>query len=145
MSLFAVTKLLYFAAPLVLGGRADLAAFSPAQIDSLASLFVALYAGLSGISMLFYGTAWIIRGWLTWRSAYLPRVLGAIMLVAGFGFVAKTITQVLAPAYSWDVLLAPMFLNIVAVAIWMLAKGVAREKWDRSIADERDSPALRKA
>lgn len=132
MSLFAVTKLLYFAAPTVLSGRADLAAFTPAQIDSLASLFVALYAGLSGISMLFYGTAWIIRGWLTWRSAYLPRLLGAIMIVAGFGFAAKTITQVLAPAYSWDVLLAPMFLNVVALAFWMLARGVDRETWDRA-------------
>jgi len=135
MSLFAVTKLLYFAAPVVLSGRADLAAFTPAQVDSLASLFVALYAGLSGISMLFYGTAWIVRGWLTWRSTYLPRPLGAIMVVAGAGFAAKTITQVLAPAWSSDFLLAPMFVNIVAVAAWMLAKGVDREKWNGATAD----------
>lgn len=141
MSLFAVTKLLYFAAPIMLGGRADLAAFTPDQLDSLASLFVALYAGLSGISMLFYGTAWILRGWLTWRSAYLPRFLGAIMVVAGLGFAAKTITQVLAPAYSWDVLLAPMFLNVVALAIWMLAKGVDRDKWDRATADRGEAHA----
>lgn len=134
MSLFAVTKLFYFAAPMFLSGRAYLAAFTPDQLDSLASLFLALYGGLSGISMLFYGTAWIIRGWLTWRSAYLPRALGAIMLVAGIGFAAKTITQVLAPAYSSDILLAPMFLNIVAVAAWMLAKGVDRDRWDRAAA-----------
>lgn len=132
MSLFAVTKLFYFAAPTVLGGRADLAAFTPDQLESLASLFLGLYAGLSGISMLFYGTAWIIRGWLTFRSTYLPRFLGAIMVVAGLGFAAKTITQVLAPAWSSGLLLAPMFLNVVAVALWMLAKGVDRDKWDRA-------------
>lgn len=136
MSLFAVTKLLYFAAPILLSGRAYLAAFTPAQHDSLASLFIGLYAGLSGISMLFYGTAWIIRGWLAWRSAYLPRFLGAVMVVAGLGFAAKTITHVLAPAWSSDFLLAPMFLNIVAVAVWMLAKGVDREKWDRAVLKE---------
>lgn len=132
MSLFAVTKLFYFAAPIFVGGRPFLAAFTPAQLDSLASLFIALYAGLSGISMLFYGTAWILRGWLTVRSTYLPSALGAVMVVAGLGFAAKTITQVLAPALSSGVLLAPMFVNIVLLAIWMLARGVDRDEWDRS-------------
>jgi predicted membrane chloride channel (bestrophin family) len=84
--------------------------------------------------MLFYGTAWLIRGYLAFRSAYLPRLLGALMVVAGLGFVAKTVTQVLAPAYSSNLLLAPMFLNAVALAIWMLAKGVDRDKWDRADA-----------
>ena len=84
--------------------------------------------------MLFYGTAWILRGYLTFRSTYLPRWLGALMVVAGVGFVAKTVTQVLAPAFSWDVLLAPMFLNAVALAIWMFARGVDRERWDRATA-----------
>ena len=132
MSMFAVTKLLYFAAPAFLSGRPHLAAFTPDQLDSLASVFLGFYGVLGGISMLFYGTAWIIRGWLTWRSTYLPRFLGAIMVVAGLGFAAKTITQVLAPAWSSDFLLAPMFLNLVALAGWMLAKGVDREKWDRA-------------
>lgn len=134
MSIFAVTKLLYFAAPMFLSGRAYLAAFTPEQLDSLASLFLAFYGGLGGISMLFYGSAWIIRGWLSFRSTFIPRVLGAIMVVAGLGFAMKTITHVLTPAYSSDLLLAPMFLNLVAVAVWMLAKGVDRDKWTRASA-----------
>ena len=139
MLLFAVTKLFYFAAPLFLSGSRYLTAFPPAQADSLASLFLSLYAGISVVSMLFYGTAWIIRGWLTWRSTYLPRWLGALMVVAGLGFAAKTLTQILAPALSSPLLLAPMFLNALGVAIWMLAKGVDRAEWERA-ADPR-SPA----
>ena len=133
MSIFAVTKLFYFAGPIVLHSR-YLTAYSPEQIDSLASLVLSLYAGLGGVSMLFYGTAWIIRGWLTFRSAYLPRLLGALMIAAGLGFVAKTLTQVLAPTLSSNLLLAPMFLNLVVLAIWMLVKGVDRDKWDRAAA-----------
>jgi Domain of unknown function (DUF4386) len=132
MSLFAVTKMFYFAAPMFLKANGYLTAFSPDQRESLASQFLALYAGLSGLSMLFYGTAWILRGWLTYRSLYLPRFLGVLMVVAGVGFVAKNITQVLAPAYSWDALLAPMFLNAVALTIWMLVKGVDRPEWERA-------------
>jgi hypothetical protein len=46
--------------------------------------------------------------------------------------VAKTTTYVLAPTYSSDVLLAPMFSNAVGVAIWMLVKGVHWERWERA-------------
>ena len=139
MSLFAVTQMFYFSAPMFVGESKYLTAFSPAQREALASMFLSLYAGLSGLFMLFYGTAWIIRGFLTFASGYLPRFLGVLMVVAGLGFVAKNVTKVLAPAYSSDLLLAPMFLNVVAVAIWMLLKGVDRDKWDRAVLDR--SPA----
>ena len=141
-SLFAVTKMFYFAAPMFLSGRAYLTAFPPDQLEALASLFLSLYGGLSGLTMIFYGAAWIIRGWLTFRSTYLPRWLGALMAAAGLGFAAKTITLVLVPSYSWDVLLAPMFLNAVALTIWMLARGVDRDKWDRATAAPQDSARL---
>ncbi|HEX8573753.1 MAG TPA: DUF4386 domain-containing protein [Allosphingosinicella sp.] len=140
MTLFAVTKMFYFAAPMFLRGRGYLSAFPPDQLESFAGLFLSLYAGLSGLTMIFYGTAWILRGWLTFRSSYLPRFLGALMVVAGLGFVAKTLTQVLAPPLSSPLLLAPMFLNAVAVTIWMLAKGVDRPQWDRATSD---APTLR--
>jgi hypothetical protein len=131
MSLFAVTKMFYFAGPMFLSGSRYLTAFPPAQLDSLASFFVSLYAGLSGISMLFYGTAWILRGYLSLRSDYFPRLLGALMIAAGLGFAAKTLTQVLAPAQSSNILVAPMFFNAIALVIWMLVKGVDPEKWGR--------------
>jgi uncharacterized protein DUF4386 len=134
MSLFAVTKMFYFSAPAFLGGSGYLAAFPPEQLEALTKAFLSLYARLSGLFMLFYGTAWIIRGYLTFRSGYLPRLLGVLMVVAGSGFVAKNITKVLAPAWSSDLLLAPMFLNVVVLALWMLLRGVDRDKWDRAVA-----------
>lgn len=132
MTLFAVTKMFYFFAPTFLEGGPYLAAFTPEQLQAFTSLFLSLYAGLSGLFMLFYGTAWILRGWLTFRSGYLPRFLGVLMVAAGLGFVAKNVTMVLAPAYSADLLLAPMFLNAVVLAVWMLVRGVDRDKWDRA-------------
>ena len=131
MTLFAVTKMFYFFAPTFLRGSPYMTAFPPDQLEGFAGLFLSIYAGLSGLFMLFYGTAWILRGWLAFRSTYLPRFLGVLMIAAGAGFVAKNVTMVLAPAYSADLLLAPMFLNAVALTIWMLAKGVDRHAWER--------------
>jgi hypothetical protein len=134
MSLFAVTKMFYFSAPTFLKSK-YLTAFSPEQLEGLAGAFLSLYGGLSGLFMLFYGTAWIIRGYLTFRSGYLPRFIGVLMLVAGLGFFAKNLTKLLAPAYSSDLLLAPMFVNVIVLALWLLIKGVERAKWDRAVAD----------
>ena len=129
MCLFAVAKMFYFAAPIFVRGSKYLTAFPPDQLDAFASLFILLYGGLSGLTFLFYGIGWLIRGYLTFRSGYLPRMLGGLMCLAGVGFAAKTITYVLAPAYSSDVLLAPMFFNAIAVTLWMLLKGVDPDKW----------------
>lgn len=129
MTIFAVTKMFYFSAPALLRGDKYLAAFNPDQVDALASSYVLLYAALSGLSFLFYGAAWLVRGYLTFRSGYLPRWLGALMILAGFGFVAKTLTYILGPAYSSDLLMAPMFLNSVALMLWMLFKGIDPGRW----------------
>ena len=139
MSLFATTKMFYFSAPMFLKGSEYLTAFPPQQVDAFASIFLALYAGLSGLTMVFYGSAWIIRGWLTFRSTYLPRFLGVLMVAAGIGFVAKTMTQVLAPAFSSEILLAPMFVNALVLAVWMLLRGVDQDKWNQAIAGDQQS------
>jgi len=128
-TLFAVTKMFYFAAPTFVRDSRYLTAFPPEQLDALATLFISLYGLLSGLTMLFYGIPWIIRGYLTYKSDYLPRLLGLLMIAAGVGFVAKTVTYVLVPAFSSDLLLAPMFLNALAVALWMLVRGVDSDKF----------------
>lgn len=141
-TLFAVTKMFYFAAPMFVRGSKYLAAFTPEQLDALATLFLSLYGVLSGLTMLFYGVPWIIRGYLAYKSVYLPRVLGFLMIAAGIGFVAKTLTYVLVPAYSSDFLLAPMFLNAVAVAIFMLVRGPAEEEFAKAARQRSESLPL---
>jgi hypothetical protein len=91
-----------------------------------------------------YGTAWILRGVLTFRSSYLPRLLGALMIVAGAGFFANNVTQVLAPQYSSQMLLLPMFLNVIVITLWMLVRGVDIEKWNCVISKRRAARSFTK-
>jgi hypothetical protein len=140
-TLFAVTKMFYFAAPMFVRESPYLTAFPGDQLDAFATLFLSLYGVLSGLTMLFYGIPWVIRGYLTYQSGYLPRPLGLLMVVAGAGFIAKTVTYVLAPAYSSDLWLAPMFFNALAVTVWMLVKGVDRGKWVAAQRDRSRAPS----
>lgn len=128
-ALFAVSEMFYFSAPLFLSGKQHLGAFAPEQLNALALHFLALYGVLGGLFMLFYGSASIVRGYLIFRSGYFPRFLGVLLMVAGMGFVLKNVSFVLAPAYSSDILLLPMFIAMLSVMLWMVFKGVNLEKW----------------
>jgi len=133
-ALFAVAELFYFAASPILNGADYLKTFSPDQLNSLALLSLKLYGYCGGIFMLFYGIASLIRGYLIFRSGYLPRVLGVLLMLGGLGFVTKNLALVLTPAYASNVLLLPMFLAGVSLTAWFLMKGVDVPKWEAKAA-----------
>jgi hypothetical protein len=82
--------------------------------------------------MVFYGIASVLRGYLIFRSRYLPCFLGVILMTAGLGFIAKSVTLVLLPSMASDVLLLPTFIAIVSLAGWFLIKGVDVERWEQA-------------
>ena len=129
-TLFAVAELFYFAVPLILRSSDSLKTFSPAQLNTLALLSMKLYGYGAGLFMVFYGIAALIRGYLIFRSGYLPKFLGILLAFAGLGFIAKNFALVLAPKYASDVFLVPMFLAAVSLTAWFLVKGVDVPKWE---------------
>jgi hypothetical protein len=64
-----------------------------------------------------------------WNSGYLPKFLGVLMAIGGFGFVVKNFLLILAPAYASDVFLMLMFPGGLIMTIWLLVKGVDVAKW----------------
>ena len=133
-ALFAVAELFYFVASLILGGAPYLQTFSPDQLNTLAFLSLKLYGYGGGIFMVFYGLASMIRGYLIFRSGYLPRFLGVLLAFAGLGFVTRNFALVLAPAYASDLLLLPMSIAALSLTVWFLAKGVDVAKWEARAA-----------
>ena len=131
-AVFAASELFFFAATFILDGGDYLNSFSRAQINSLGLLSVRFYGYGAGIFMVFYGIAAIVRGYLMFKSTYLPRLLGALFVIAGVGFVTKSFTLVLAPAYASDFLMMPMALAGLAFTAWMFIKGIDVAEWKRA-------------
>jgi hypothetical protein len=128
-AVYAVTELSFFAAMIVLKAASDLAPFSVGERQGLAYVFVKVFTNGGGLFMAFYGIAAMVRGYLIFRSRYIPRTIGAFFMIAGCGFVAKNFTLVLAPSWSSDLLLAPMFAAAVSLTFWLLVKGVDVRQW----------------
>jgi hypothetical protein len=51
-------------------------------------------------------------------------------MLAGLGFVLRNFVFVLAPKYHSDFLVLPMFVAMVALAAWLLLKGVDVGRWE---------------
>ena len=131
-AVFACAELFYFAALLFIGDADYLRTFSPDQLNTLMLLSLKFYGYGGGIFMVFYGVASVLRGSLMFRSGYLPRFLGALLLLAGLCFITKNILLVLAPRYASDVFLLPMFLALASLAVWLLVRGVDVAKWQHN-------------
>ncbi len=129
-ALWAVAELFYFAASLILGGADYLKTFSPEQLNALALLSLKLFSYGGAIFTVFYGLAWVVRGYLIFRSGYLPKILGVLMLIGGLGFVARNFALVLAPTYRSGSLLLLMFPGGLALTVWFLVKGVNVQRWN---------------
>ena len=126
---FAGAELFYYAPTLLLGGGEYLKAFSPDQVNALALLSLRVYALGAAIFTVFYGAAWVLRGWLMFRSGYFPKFLGVLMTVAGLAFVARNAAVVLAPQYPSGWLAALMLPGLLVLTVWLLAKGVDEKKF----------------
>jgi hypothetical protein len=133
-ALFGVAELFYFSSSLVLRDAEYLKSFSPDQRNTLALLSLKTYGLGSGLFMAFYGIASIIRGYLIFRSGYLPKFLGVLLALAGLGFVARNFVLVLAPQYVSSVFLLPMFVAGVSLMVWFLVKDVDVRRHGVSIA-----------
>ncbi len=127
---FAFGELFYFAPSLILGGDGYLKTFSPDQLNTLALLSLNVYGTAGNIFVVFYGIASMILGYLMVRSGYLPRVLGALWVLGGLGFVTSNVVWVLAPAYASSLLLLPTILAVLSLGLWLLVRGVDVVKWN---------------
>jgi len=131
-AVFAVAELFYFAPLFILNG-VGLQTFSPGQLDSLALLSLRFYGYGGMLFVVFYGIATAIRGYLIFRSGYLPKFIGILLGIGGAGFILKSFTLALAPTYSSGVLLLPMSLGGVTLLVWLLVKGIDVSKLEARV------------
>ena len=133
-AVFACAQLFNFASLLFIGDADYLDSFSSDQVDTLMLLSFKLYGYGFSIFTVFYGVASALRGYLIFRSGYLPKFLGALLLLAGLGFVTSNFLLVLTPSYASDLLHLPMLLAGVSLAAWLLWRGVDVARWKSEAA-----------
>lgn len=128
-AIYAVAEVFCLGAASLASGASWLQGFASGQSDTLAFMWLKLYQYGAVVSLLFYGLATVLRGYLMVRSTFLPAWVGVLMLLGGLAFAARTFAFVLAPAFpsaSLTLMMAPAGLALIIV---LLSRGVDVARW----------------
>ena len=71
-------------------------------------------------------------GYLIYRSAFLPRVLGALYALAGLAYLTNSIGHILVPAYANRLFPYTAVLSLLgegSLCLWLLIVGLNATKW----------------
>ena len=129
-----VNTLNEIAALTLLRGGDFLSVFDKRQLEAMAMLFLDLHR---------YGyvVGWILGLWLfpfgalVFRSGFLPRILGVLLIAAGFGYLADSLTPLLLPSYEGVVSRIaniPLTLGEPAIILWLLIRGAKDQPLEAS-------------
>ena len=134
VGIYSVSKLFEIAALAALGGADVLKALGPSQLHDLGYLSLRVHNLGYGASLLFFGFCCVLFGHLIHRSGYLPRIIGILLAIAGYGYVAFSVAQMVSPAFAARVLFPWVFpfafVAESALCLWLLVKGVNILKWN---------------
>ena len=115
-----------YAPILLLSGAGHLSAFNPAQLQTLAMVFFDMYEHGIMIDEIFWGLWLIPLGLLVYKSGFVPKVLGVLLIIGCFGHLISFLSVFLFPGYS--TILTPIaetiMLGELPIFLWLLIKGV---------------------
>jgi hypothetical protein len=97
------------------------------QLRALALLFLDLDTQAGNICVVFFGVYCVLIGCLILKSTFLPRILGALMALAGLGWLTF-----LSPPFANRLSPYNLVLGFVAellLMLWLLVMGVNVQRW----------------
>ena len=119
---------LFFIAPLfILGGAHYLSVFSAEQLQALALLFLKVNDRGAGIALVFFGFYAILTGYLIIKSTFLPRILGVLSVLGGFGWLTFLYPPLGGRLFPFIAIFA--IFGAAALIFWLLVKGVNEQRW----------------
>lgn len=113
------------AALIILSGADFLSVFEKPQLDALAYVFLRLHSqGLQAIQI-FWGLWLFPFGLLVFKSRFIPKILGVLLIIAGFAYLLSSFTSLLLPQYRDIVsqLTMPLEVGELPIIFWLLIKG----------------------
>ncbi|OGF03932.1 MAG: hypothetical protein A2W00_14410 [Candidatus Eisenbacteria bacterium RBG_16_71_46] len=113
------------AALVLFKGAGFLSGFDQSQLEALGYLSLRLHSQGTVVAELFWGLWLLPFGLLVFRSGFLPRLLGVLLIINGFAYVAESLTGLLLPQYAAMVsrIAFPALFGEVAITLWLVIVG----------------------
>jgi len=125
-----INEVNHLAVLLLLSGADYLKAFQADQLQAQVMFFLDLHAQGIGVAQVFWGLWLFPMGYLVFKSGFLPRVFGILLMIACFGHVIESFSRFLLPNYEVNIAIFA-FWGEVLFPLWLLIKGVNVEQWEK--------------
>jgi Domain of unknown function (DUF4386) len=133
VTLFAVSvpisflnELNHIAALKLASGTNLLSAFTRPELDALATVFLNLWGHGNLLAQIFWGLWLFPLALLILKSGFLPRIMGVLLIIAGFGYLVSSVGQLLLPNSAHIVSMisaATGAAGELPVSLWLLVNG----------------------
>jgi hypothetical protein len=117
-------------------------ALEPDERQNLAMLFLNIHRYAMITLEVFWGLWLIPFGQLVYKSGFIPRILGILLIIAGIGYTIDSLTFILFPNYrNLTSLPASIFSAIgeISTILWLLIKGVISDYASDKITNAQSS------
>lgn len=120
-------RLFYYAPLILLSGAPYLSAVEPTQLAALSLASIKINNQGAAIAIIFFGFETLLRGWLIYRSGFLPRFLGVLSMAGGLGWLTYLWPPLGSQAFTGVALFA--IAGVIATGGWLFIRGVDDAKW----------------
>jgi len=110
------------------GASPLLRGFSPEQVESIALILLQINNRGAATALAFFGFSIVPRGYLIFRSTFMPRWLGVLSMISGLGWLTFLYPPLGSRAFLPVVLFA--LLSSAVMIVWLLFFGIREEKWN---------------
>ncbi len=117
----------------LLHGADFLSVFEKPQREALTMMFLNLHDQGIVVAAVFWGLWLLPFGLLVFRSGFLPRILGVLLVINGLAYVVDAFTSLLLPRYGSVVsqfMLVPELVGELPTMFWLLIKGAKDQPLD---------------
>ena len=112
----------------LLSGADHLEVFTTEQLQALAYLFLRLHGQGLNIAQIFWGLWLFPMGYLVFKSGFLPKILGILLMIGCFGYVIQSFAAFL--GYNVSIIFLTSWGELLFL-MWLLIKGVNVEQWEK--------------
>ncbi|MCX8129736.1 MAG: DUF4386 domain-containing protein [Clostridia bacterium] len=114
----------------LMSGAGYLNVFESSQLQAQAMLYHDMYLSGYEIASIFFGLWLVPFGFLVYKSGFLPRVLGFLLMIGGCGMFINVFAHFLFPSYQIvnTILLIPGTVAEISTILWLLVRAINESK-----------------
>ena len=119
---------------IALSGADFLSVFEKSELDAVAYLFIRLNSWGIQIIQIFWGLWLFPFGLLVYKSGFIPKILGVLLMIAGFGYLLGSFMFQILPQYydALSTFIMVLEMGELPIILWLLIVGAKSQAGETS-------------